>query len=134
MLWHTSIVQFVVSTSLVMWLGARYLNTNGLTLGGEYLIFHYSDMMRHPMEEIRSQIEVFQKAGAGVSRVTALFDRSSNLDTSGNRTLPSGALGVDLDQVTFSYRDDDNNTAVLENQRRRESRARGWCVWKIRYG
>jgi len=71
-----------------------------------YLIFAYTEMMRHPMEQIRTQMEDFQKAGAGIARVEALFELTSVLDTSGTIRLPGGPLSVDLDGVTFAYEDE----------------------------
>ncbi len=112
MLWGTGIVHFVVGATLVMWLGTRYLGPGGLTLGGVYLIFHYTEMTRNPMDEIRSQMEVFQKAGAGIDRVTELMERRSNLDTSGTTAIPSGALSVVFDHMSFAYADDETSTVL----------------------
>jgi ATP-binding cassette subfamily B protein len=58
------------------------------------------------MEQIREQMERFQKAAAGISRVQGLFDRTSVLDTSGTEVIPEGALRVELDDVVFGYDDD----------------------------
>jgi ATP-binding cassette subfamily B protein len=55
------------------------------------------------MEQIREQMERFQKAAAGISRVQGLFDRTTALDTSGTDTVPEGALRVELDDVVFGY-------------------------------
>ncbi len=115
MLWGTGIVNFIVGTTLVMWLGARYFGPEGLTLGGVYLIFHYTEMTRNPMEEIRSQMEVFQKAGAGIARVTELIHRQSNLDTTGTATIPPNALGVEFDHLSFAYSDDGEASIVLHD-------------------
>ncbi|MCP3939330.1 MAG: ABC transporter ATP-binding protein, partial [Actinomycetia bacterium] len=78
-------------------------NDGTLTLGGVYLIFAYTEMSRRPMEQIREQMERFQKAAAGISRVQALFDERSALDTTGTNPVPEGALSVELDDVVFGY-------------------------------
>ncbi len=102
-LWGTSIANYLIGTVLVFWLGSVFFNDGTLTLGSVYLIFSYTEMSRRPMEQIREQMERFQKAAAGISRVQALFDRTSELDTSGTDPIPEGALRVELDDVVFGY-------------------------------
>ncbi len=102
-LWGTSIANYLVGTVLVFWLGSVFFNDGTLTLGGVYLIFAYTEMSRRPMEQIREQMERFQKAAAGISRVQALFDERSALDTTGTNPVPEGALSVELDDVVFGY-------------------------------
>jgi ABC-type multidrug transport system fused ATPase/permease subunit len=102
-LWGTSIANYLVGTILVFWLGSFFFNEGTLTLGSVYLVFSYTEMSRHPMEEIRQQMERFQKAAAGISRVQGLFDRTSELDTSGTEPIPEGALRVEIEDVVFGY-------------------------------
>ncbi len=113
MLWGTSIGAYIVGTVLVFWLGSLFFGSGALTLGSVYLIFHYTEMTRHPMEQIRSQMEDFQKAGAGISRVQGLFDRTSALAVDGDRHLPGGPLRVTFDDVEFSYDDEAGDGRVL---------------------
>jgi len=108
-LWGTSIGQYIIGTAIVFWLGSVFFGRQELTIGSVYLIFHYTEMMRHPMEQIRAQMEDFQKAGAGIARVEELFDRTSALPVAGSTPLPSGPLSVEFDDVTFAYRDRDPN-------------------------
>ena len=102
-LWGTSIANYLFGTVLVFWLGSVFFNDGTLTLGSVYLVFSYTEMSRRPMEQIREQMERFQKAAAGISRVQGLFDRTSALDTSGTDPVPEGALSVVLDDVVFGY-------------------------------
>ena len=104
-LWGASITTYVVGTALVFWLGSVFFGRGDLTLGSVYLIFHYTEMTRHPMEQIRTQMEDFQKAGAGISRVEGLFAHESALPRSGTSRLPAGPLSVRFDGVEFSYDD-----------------------------
>ncbi len=109
LLWGTSIVTYIVGVALVFWLGWSLLGSGTLTIGAVYLIFHYTEMLRHPIEQIRQQMEDLQRAGAGISRVQELFDRQPVLDTSGTRHLPDGALSVCLDRMSFRYQDEESN-------------------------
>ena len=108
-LWGTSIVVYIVGLALVFWLGSSLLSEGALTIGSVYLVFHYTEMLRHPIEQIRQQMEDLQRAGAGISRVEELFARRSRLDTSGAGRLPEGPLSLELEQVEFAYEDDDSN-------------------------
>ena len=101
----TSIANYVIGTAVVFWLGSIFFGRGELTIGSVYLIFHYTEMTRHPMEQIRTQMEDFQKAGAGIARVEELFARTSALSRSGTDRFPAGPLRVQFDNVEFSYED-----------------------------
>lgn len=109
LLWGTSIVTYIVGLALVFWMGWSLLGEGVLTIGAVYLIFHYTEMLRHPIEQIRTQMEDLQRAGAGISRVEDLFARKPVLDTSGTEVLPPGPLEVELDHVGFAYADEESN-------------------------
>jgi len=105
-LWGTSIANYLIGTSVVFWLGSLFFGNETLTLGSVYLIFSYTEITRRPMEQIREQMERFQKAAAGISRVQGLFDRKTMLDTSGTTPVPEAALRVELEDVVFGYDDE----------------------------
>jgi ATP-binding cassette subfamily B protein len=109
-LWGWSILTYlIVGMALVFWLGWQGLQAGTLTIGAVYLVFHYSDMMREPLEQIRQQMEVLQKAGAGIARVGELLAVRSRLKENGRAGLPPGPLSVEFRRVGFSYRDDESN-------------------------
>lgn len=112
-LWGTGITTYVFGTALVFWLGSILFGNGTLTLGSVYLVFYYTEMMRQPMEQIRSQMEDFQKAGAGIARVEELFSRTSALAVPGDEHLPRKALHVVFDGVEFTYDDDAGDDRVL---------------------
>ncbi len=116
-LWGWSIITYlIIGMALVFWLGWQGLQAGTLTIGAVYLIFNYSDMMREPLEQIRQQMEVLQKAGAGIARVEELLAVRSRLDETGTAGLPPGALPVVLRAVRFAYRDDESDgEPVLED-------------------
>jgi ABC-type multidrug transport system fused ATPase/permease subunit len=111
MLWGASIGSYVIGTALVFWLGSVFFSNGALTIGSVYLIFHYTEMTRHPMEQIRAQMEDFQKAGAGIARVEELLARSSVLPKAGSTPVPSGPLSIQFENVTFAYDDDGDGHA-----------------------
>ena len=113
MLWATSISVYVFGIAIVFWLGSSLLDDTAITIGSVYVIFHYTDMLRHPIEQIRQQMEDLQKAGAGIARVEELFAVRSRLDESGTTRLPPGALGVELDGVEFGYEDDQSQGEIV---------------------
>ena len=104
-LWGTNIASYVLGTALVFWLGSVLFGRGDLTIGSVYLIFHYTELARHPMDQIKTQMEDFQKAGAGIARVEALFERTSVLPRAGTERVPAGPLRVEFENVEFSYDD-----------------------------
>ena len=114
-MWGTSIAVYVFGLAMVFWLGSVLIGRGAVTIGSVYLIFHYTDMLRHPVEQIRTQMEDLQKAGAGIERVQELFAVTTRLGESGTRRLPAGALSLAVNGVDFSYEDDDSEGGVVLN-------------------
>lgn len=112
-LWSTNVVVFLLGTIVVFLLGSRFHGDGTLTIGGVYLVFAYSELMRHPLERVRTQMQDLQKAGASLSRVEDLFAIESKLDANGGRRLPSGPLGVEFSDVRFAYDDGDEGAGDI---------------------
>jgi ATP-binding cassette subfamily B protein len=112
-MWGTSIGVYIFGLAMVFWLGSVLLSDGAITIGSVYLVFHYTDMLRHPVEQIRTQMEDLQKAGAGIERVQELFAATTRLPDEGDRTLPDGALGIEISGVDFSYHDDDSDGEIV---------------------
>ncbi len=108
-MWSTTIILYGLSTSIVFILGSWLFGIGTLTIGSVYLVFHYVEMTRHPMEQIRAQMEDLQKAGAAIARVDELMTTSTQLKAEGDRPINGGALRVEFDDVTFSYADGDDD-------------------------
>lgn len=106
MLWGTSISVYVFGIALVFWLGDTLITRGAITIGSVYLVFHYTEMLRHPIDQIKTQMEDLQKAGAGIARVEELFAERPRLEESGTRRLPPGALRVEIEDLEFAYFDD----------------------------
>jgi ATP-binding cassette, subfamily B, bacterial len=109
MLWATSIAVYVAGLAMVFGLGSSLLTAGTIKVGSVYLLYHYTDMIRHPIEQIRTQMEDLQKAGAGIARVEELFAARPDLDERGTRRLPDGPLSLEIDGVAFAYRDEASN-------------------------
>jgi ATP-binding cassette subfamily B protein len=116
MLWATSIAVYVFGLALVFGLGSRLLTAGTITIGSVYLVFHYTELIRHPIDQIRTQMEDLQKAGAGIARVEELFAARTSLPEMGTRHLPDGPLAIEFDGVSFAYRDEaSDGESVLED-------------------
>ena len=105
MLWSTSLVLYGLSTTIVFVAGAWLFGIGTITIGSVYLVFHYTEMIRRPIEQIRSQLEDLQKAGAAISRIEELFATENRLRPAGDRPIPDGPLSIEFDRVSFSYDD-----------------------------
>ena len=114
MLWSTTIILYVASLSLVFVLGSWLFGIGTLTIGSVYLVFQYVQMTHHPVEEIREEFIDLQKAGASIDRVAEIFSAETVLRPEGDGRVPDGPLGVEFDDVTFSYGDGDLDEIVLE--------------------
>ncbi|HZD23218.1 MAG TPA: ABC transporter ATP-binding protein, partial [Acidimicrobiia bacterium] len=109
LLWATSLVLYGLSTSIVFIAGSWLFGVGTVTVGAVYLVFHYTEMARRPIEQIRSQLEDLQRAGAAISRIEELNAVENRLRPGGNVLIPGGEpLGVEFDNVSFSYEDSED--------------------------
>jgi ATP-binding cassette subfamily B protein len=102
-MWGASLVLFAGANAVAFALGASLWRAGAITLGTVYLIFNYTELLRRPIERLRTQLADLQQAGASIARVTELFNLESAIRDGVGTTLPPGALAVSLDHVTFGY-------------------------------
>src|SRR2546425_6546675 len=102
MLWATTAGLLALANALAFGMGAYLLHRGVITLGTVYLFFHYTEMLRRPLEQITRQIQELQRASASISRVGDLFALGT-ATKDGPRRLPAGPLSVDVDRVAFRY-------------------------------
>lgn len=101
---------FALGTVFALALSAMRYRDDALTIGAVYLIFRYTQMLRHPTEQIRNEIQDLQQAGASIGRIADLFASTPRLTDGPWHDLPPGPLEVELDGVSFGY---DPDTLVL---------------------
>lgn len=107
LMWTTSLTIFTVGNAIAFGLGAYLYTTGAVTAGTVYLIFHYTELLRRPIEQIRTQMQELQRASASIARVEELTQTASNLPAGSGRPLPEGPLAVAFRDVSFAYEADD---------------------------
>lgn len=111
-LWTSNIGIFALGNAIAFGLSAFLWQAEEITIGTVYLIFHYIELLRGPMTQLRNQIEDLQQAEASIDRIERLIATESKLKDGDGGTLPSKALSVEFNNVSFSY---DEKEAVLKN-------------------
>ncbi len=111
-MWMSSLGLFTIGNAVAFALSYHLYRSGVLSLGAVYLVFHYTELLRRPIDQIRAQIQDLQSATASIGRVRSLLDRQSNLEDGGGEPLPTGALGVDIQGLGFSY---DGEESVLHD-------------------
>jgi ATP-binding cassette subfamily B protein len=112
-IWMVSLSIFTPGNILAFAMGAVFFTDGTLTIGGVYVIFHYTELLRRPLETITRQMQDLQRAGGSVARIQELFSlRSDHQDGTGIPGGPgalaaAGALDVAFDTVEFSYGEDE---------------------------
>ena len=106
MMWATTAILLVVGNALAFSMGAWLLRRGIITIGTVYLFFHYTEMLRRPLEQITRQMQELQRATASISRVGDLLALETATKDGAVR-VPGGALAVDVDHVSFGYVPDD---------------------------
>ncbi len=113
-LWIISNAVFVVGGLMALGLDVVLLRNGTISLGTAYLIFQYTQIMREPLGKLADETERVQRAAGGMVRTLQLLDERSSIDDTGSASLPSGALHVEIDQLSFAYPDEDDPQPVLD--------------------
>ena len=93
----------LVAATVASLAAAAVLHASGaITLGGFYLVFRYTGMLRVPLERLSRNVNSFQRAMGGIVRVRELLGTDCRI-VDGAGTLPGGALAAELDGVDFTY-------------------------------
>jgi len=111
-LWWTTLLVFALGNALAFAVGFLLYRRGLITIGTVYLIFHYTELLRRPMEQIRTQLQELQRATASIARVRELLATQSRIRDGEGAALPAGPLHVDFDNVSFAYEGDE---LVLQN-------------------
>ena len=105
---------FAVGTAAAFAIGTYLFQSEIVTIGSVYIIYHYTTMMNRPMDSISHQVEELQRAGAGIVRIRELLEINSKIQDAqvtlershSVSDLPFGqSLALKFDGVTFGYDD-----------------------------
>jgi len=85
-------------------LSSFYLyNGELITIGTAYLIVHYISFLRRPIRELTQQVENMQNIGAATERLIELGEIKSKLVDGPGAYIPTGALSLSFNEVSFGY-------------------------------
>jgi ATP-binding cassette subfamily B protein len=101
--WVGTIALFTMGNALAFGMSAWLFTAGGITVGTVYLIFHYTEKLREPIEQLSHQLEEIQRAGGAMQRVVELFRMPVRQRPEGGLPLPGGALGLQIHDLSFSY-------------------------------
>ena len=96
----------VAATAGGLVLAAVLQRSGAITVGGVYLVFRYTGMLRQPINRLSRHMNSFQQATGGIVRVQELLGTAPRVVDGAGVPLPAGALAVDLAGVSFAYGDD----------------------------
>jgi len=94
---------FVLASAAGIALGAYLFRKGDVTIGTVYLIGHYIGLLAMPLEQITRQIQDLQKASASIGRVNELYHIRSTIQDGPGAKVPSGALSVEFQNISFEY-------------------------------
>ncbi|HUQ42040.1 MAG TPA: ABC transporter ATP-binding protein [Candidatus Limnocylindrales bacterium] len=104
--WTATIAIFAVGYGVAFAVGGYLWAAGTITIGTVYLLFHYIELLRHPIEQLRRELEEIQRAVASIGRIDELLRTTSVLPEGGGASIASGAVDVELSDVSFGYESD----------------------------
>jgi ATP-binding cassette, subfamily B, bacterial len=102
-MWMANVGLFAFGHAVAFGVGATLWRASVITIGTVYLVFHYTELLRGPISEIRTQITDLQRAEAGIRRIRTLLNTKSRLINDGALHLPNGPLSLRFEDVSFAY-------------------------------
>jgi ABC-type multidrug transport system fused ATPase/permease subunit len=96
----------VAATAASLAMAAWLQESGAITVGGVYLVFRYTSMLRMPLEQLSRHMNSFQRAMGGIVRVRELLTTETRITDGAGAALPAGALAVEFDAVDFAYDDE----------------------------
>ncbi len=109
---NTTWLMFAVGTALSYLMGAWLYRAGMISIGTVYMVVYYTGMLYWPLDRITQQMQDLQKAGAslirimGLQRIEGKIPGESSFGVPEKTILPTGAIGVAFEGVTFGYNDD----------------------------
>jgi ATP-binding cassette subfamily B protein len=97
---------FAVGTILAIAMGTYLFLLGAVTLGTVYLFYQYTEMLRHPIEQLTREMQELQRATAGIVRIRELLAMRSQIPDGPGAALPPGPLALEFDHVWFGYGED----------------------------
>ena len=101
--WTLSNIVFALGFAAALALGAWLYGSGAITVGTVYLIVHYLQMLRAPLNAISGEVEDLQKIRVSVERIQELLSAQSVSQEETGASLPTGALAVELHELSFAY-------------------------------
>jgi ABC-type multidrug transport system fused ATPase/permease subunit len=106
--WRSLNTAIAIGAIVSLTIGAFLALDGILTIGQVYVIFAYTAMLNHPVEELMRQLDDLQQAVASIERIQHLFATEPRIaDPQPGVPLPAGPLSVGLEAVSFGYPDDE---------------------------
>ena len=108
---NTTGFMFILANAASLAVGAYLLLNDLITIGAAYLIFHYTNMLRGPIQGLSTRLDDIQRATASIGRINELFHIKPEVVDGPGLAIPDGPLSVAFDNVSFSY----GGAAVLQD-------------------
>jgi len=110
-MWASSTVIFTFVNISILGLGGWLFVKGDLSIGALYVLFHYSNLIVRPIENIRREFEDLQKAGASIKRIDQLLSVKSKLKDGREILNDKDRISITLKDVSFGY---DEGDSVLD--------------------
>lgn len=101
-----------VGTALAYTLGGYLFRHGTITIGTVFAIVAYIALVIAPLNQLTQQMQDLQQASAGIARVQELLALSSAIQDGPGASIPTGALPVTCQHLSFGYH---TNETVLHD-------------------
>jgi ATP-binding cassette subfamily B protein len=108
----TSLLLFAIGNAIAFTIGAYLLSINKITIGTLFMIFHFTTLLIKPIDDIRLQLEDWQKADASINRINSLLDIPPTEQGNESIDVSKSSLSIEFNNVSFFY--DTNQVGIRD--------------------
>lgn len=96
---------FSLGNLLALGMGIGLYLNGAITLGTVYLFFNYIQMLEAPIEQLTQQLQEFQRAAAGIRRVSEMMNEPRYVLDGSRSLMQRKAHSIEFRNVHFAYED-----------------------------
>ena len=104
-MWVASVALFSMGTVLALGLGGWLYFAGAISIGTVYLVYHYTEMLKGPIEQLAHQLEDIQRAAGGLERVSEILALRPPSSPDNPLAIPTGKLHLQFEDLEFAYKE-----------------------------
>lgn len=102
-MWIVTYITFGIGNVMALGMAAYLWGKSAISIGTVYIIFSYTQLLKDPIEKIRTQLQDLQKSSSSIIRIQELFQIKPQMQGGEDCLDCNGGISVEFKKVCFEY-------------------------------